>query len=225
VSAGSVVRNPRTQPGDNYTGLVPMTRCNWSGVAFESMLEMDWLIQTDAFTYGLREVKAQPCRIKYWFDGKYRRWTPDFLRAVEFENRPCLVEVKTLRALYPKDPEKRAWIRGKFAALEQAANNEGYGFVLATENEIRIQPRLHNAGLMTSVATRYYPETSIRAGIDAVLALPKKSSVCGLQQALGLFHDGFEVALYLAWRGLIRLDPAVEWSRETTFVRTKRKLS
>ena len=201
-----------------------MTRCNWLGVAFESMLEMDWLIQTDAFTYDLRVVKAQPLQIKYWFDGKFRKWTPDFLRSVKSDNRSSLVEVKTLETLYPEDPEEQAWIKAKFAAIEHAANNEGYGFVLATENEIRVQPRLHNAWLMTSVPSRHYPEACFRAGIDAVLILPATSSIARLQQVLGRNYDAFETALYLAWRGLVRLDPSVTWSRETTFERTGRRM-
>jgi hypothetical protein len=96
-----------------------------------------------------------------------------------------------------------------------------YGFVLATENEIRIQSRLDNAVLTASVVDRFFPKDRIRAGIDAVLALPNGSSVRDIERLLGGRCDGLDVAIHLAWKGLIRLAPMRKWTRDTTFVRSR----
>ena len=68
-----MIRDPRRPPRDNYTGLVPMARCRWKGIPFELMLEMDWLLVTDAFLRALCGIDAQPCIIEYFFDGKHRK--------------------------------------------------------------------------------------------------------------------------------------------------------
>jgi hypothetical protein len=201
-----------------------MARCGWKGIDFESMLELDWLVVSDTFNRELCGIEAQPCEIKYWFDGKHRKWIPDFRMAVCTSSRATLVEVKTLAALYPEDCELRACIHAEWAAIEAATNAEGYNFVLATENEIRVQPRLDNAMLSSSVVSRFFPKHRIQAGIDAVLALPNGSSVYDIERLLGDDRDGLDVAIHLAWHGLIRLNPARKWSWDTTFVRTRRPL-
>ena len=218
------VRDPRRPPRNNYTGLVPMARCGWKGIPFESMIEMDWLIVTDAFLRSLRGIEAQPCIVGYFFDGKHRKWIPDFGLSVSTDSRRILVEVKTLLALYPEDPELKDFVRAKWAAIERAAIREGTGFALYTENEIRVQPRLDNATRSSSVVNRFFPKNRLQAGIDAVLMLPNGSSVLDLEHLLGDKGDGLNVAIHLAWKGLIRLAPQREWTWETTFVRTSEPL-
>lgn len=201
-----------------------MARCGWKGIPFESMLEMDWLLVSDAFLRGLCGIEAQPRIIEYFFDGKHRKWIPDFGLTVRTDSRELLVEVKTLAALYPEDPEQRAIVRGEWAVIERAAVSEGYGFALYTENEIRVRPRLDNATLSSSVVNRFFPKNRVQAGIDAVLGLPNGSSISDLERLLGGRGDGLDVAIYLAWQGLIRLGPQHKWNWETTFVRTRQPL-
>lgn len=219
-----MIRDPRSPSRDNYSGMVPVARCGWKPVECESMLEMDWVEVTAAFNRDLTDIEAQPCRIAYWFDGKHRKWTPDFRISVSTESRRTLVEVKTLKVLYPEDLQLRAYVHAKWSAIGAAAVSAGYGFVLATENEIRVRPRLDNAMLTTSIVDQFFPESRIQAGIDAVLSLPNGASVQDLENLLGGRRDGFKVAVHLAWRGLIRLDPSRKWTWETTFVRTQRRL-
>jgi hypothetical protein len=218
------VRDPRRPSRDNYTGLVPMARCGWKGIPFESMIEMDWLIVSDAFHRTLREIEAQPCIVDYFFDGKHRKWIPDFGLTVSDDSRRILVEVKTLEVLYPEDPEMKDFVHAKWAAIRRAAIDDGNGFALYTENEIRVRPRLDNATLSSSVVNRFFPKNRLQAGIDGLLKLPNGSSIRELERLIGGRGDGLDVAIHLAWHGFIRLAPQREWTWETTFVRTRRPL-
>jgi hypothetical protein len=219
-----MVRDPRRPPRDNYTGAVQMARCRWKGVPFESMIEMDWLIVTNAFLRTLCGIDAQPCIIDYFFDGKHRKWIPDFGLTVRTDSRRTLVEVKTLLDIYPEDPDEADHVRARWAAIERAAVQQGYGFALYTENEIRVRPRLDNATLTSAVVTRFFPKDRLQAGIDGILRLPNGSSVLELERLIGGRGDGLNVAIHLAWQGLIRLSPQREWDWETTFVRTRKPL-
>lgn len=220
-----MIRNPKRRFGDTYTGSFCISRCRWRTVPFESMLEMHWLLQKDAFTFDLEMLEAQPCEIPYWYDGKHRVWIPDFATRNRGQSRTTVVEVKPLLRLYPKDPSERAWVHGRFAAMRTAAIARGYEFEVSTENEIRVQPRLHNAKVMLRGAVRHFPAALESAGLSAVLQLPHQATVRDLQRKLPDGADAFEVALRLAWLGVITLDPRVRWSRDTTFVRSKRSLS
>jgi hypothetical protein len=228
-----MMRNPRQQPRDNYTGAVCVTRCGFTMAAFESLLEMHYVVQRDAFDFELTDIKAQPMTGKYWYDGKFRTWTPDFRVSSGGDSRHELVEVKSWSYLYPADEERRAWIHGKFIAIANEVNNltvkeedgtkHGFRFVLCTDREIRVQPRQYNAELMTGAVSKRTPPDAFKAEL-AVIALPHRTSVFDLQQTMGPKHDAFALALYLAWRGVIRLDPTEKWTRDSTFERTSRQL-
>ena len=220
-----MIRNPARRFGDTYSGSFAVSRCNWRTVPFESMLEMHWLLQTDLFTFDLVSLDAQPCEVGYWFDGNFRVWIPDFRVRITGRSRAKLVEVKPLLALYPSDPSKRAWISARFAAMENAADARGDEFEVVTKNKIRVQPRLHNAKLMLRVSARHFPAALESAGLSAVLQLPHRAKVRDLQRVLGPGINAMEVALRLAWRGFITLDPRVRWSLDTTFERSDRSLS
>jgi hypothetical protein len=231
------VRNPKRYFGDTYTGSVNISRDGYRSVPFESLLEQDWLIRTDAFDRDLKRIVAQPRvddtetgGLRYRFDGKSRTWIPDFFRqrrgplGVQ-DPVPELVEVKPLVAIYPDDPDEaireqhEAYVEAKFETIRMAALSLGYEFVLATENEIRIQPSLQNAALMLRCCDPRFPVAWEKIGERAVLVLPRSSSISELETVLPGDIDPFSVALRLAWSGQIVLDPSRKWARTTAFVR------
>jgi hypothetical protein len=59
VRDGSSVRNPKRYFRDNFTGSVNISRDSHKAVPFESLLEQDWLIRTDALSPDLRSIRAQ----------------------------------------------------------------------------------------------------------------------------------------------------------------------
>jgi len=203
--------------------MVPMIRIGSKVVAFESLLEMDWLVVTDAFDFDITDVEHQPTVIEYFYDGKHRAWIPDFRVSRKATTRRELVEVKTWKHMHPRDNYEGAWRRGLMRARARAARQAHYDFRLCTDAEIRVQPRLKNA-LLVGAAAKHCSREMFQFAIESVLRLPHKSSVADLQSLVGPGHDAFGMALHLAWNGLIRLDPSVAWSRETAFERTERSI-
>lgn len=230
------VRNPKRYFGDTYTGSVRITRNGNVQVPFESHLERDWLIRTDAFDFSLKSIVAQPRvhetkrGLPYRFEGKPRLWIPDFIRIRHGRDGlqdppPVLVEVKPWIRIYPehlnrhRQAELRAREKARWRTIRQTAYARGFGFELATEKEIRIEPSLLNAVTMRRCADGFFPEASERIGRLALLRLPPDSGIPHLARVLPPDVDAFAVALRLAWRGEIVLDPSEVWTRTTSFVR------
>jgi hypothetical protein len=168
------VRNPKRYFGDTYTGSVRISRDGNHQVPFESHLERDWLIRTDAFDFRLKSVVAQPRvhprkrGLPYRFEGRERLWIPDFLRIRRGRDGlqdppPALVEVKPLIRIYPvhRNPQRQAFLRAREKArwrtIRHAAQARGFGFELATEREIRVNPSLLNAVTMRRCRGRLLP--------------------------------------------------------------------
>ncbi|MEY9418044.1 hypothetical protein ABIF69_004486 [Bradyrhizobium japonicum] len=230
------VRNPRRTFSPTYKGSLSNPRDGHRSVDFESMLEEDWLVRELAFDLKLRRVVSQPRvdaiagGLPYRLDGKERIWIPDFVRQRRGrpglqDPAPVLVEVKPLISIYPEDrddevrEEKRAQVREKFEVIRMAALTRGYGFELATENEIRIQPGLDNAAFMLRTCTPLFPRSWEKIGEQAVIELPRSSSIPELQKVLPKGVDALSVALWLAFSGQIVLDPKRKWTRATKFAR------
>jgi hypothetical protein len=230
------VRNPKRYFGDTYTGSVRISRDRNRQVTFESHLERDWLIRTDAFDFALKSVVAQPRvhprlrGLPYLFEGRERLWIPDFIRIRHGRGGlqdppPVLIEVKPLIRIYPKDPNPRrqAFLRAREKArwrtIRREAHARGFGFELATEREIRVKLSLVNAVTMRRCADDFFPARWEKIGRLALLRLPAESSIPELARVLPPDVDALSVALRLAWLGEIVLDPSEEWTRTTKFAR------
>ncbi|OKO73359.1 hypothetical protein AC629_36715 [Bradyrhizobium sp. NAS80.1] len=138
---------------------------------------------------------------------------------------PNLIEVKPLIRIYPVHPDRRRqdflrWrAKARWRAIRLAALILGFGFELATEREIRVMPSLANAGAMRRCSDSFFPARWEKLGRLALLRLPHESSIPELARVLPPDIDAFSVALRLAWRGELVLDPSEVWSRTTKFVR------
>jgi hypothetical protein len=109
-------------------------------------LEYDYIHLLEADS-EVKSYEGQPLRIRYRLKGerRLRFYTPDFL--VRRGDRLQIVEVK-LR----KDMEKEEY-RRLFRIAERACREEGYEFVIVTEETIRLQPRLYNLKLFWRYAS------------------------------------------------------------------------
>jgi len=200
---------------DGYRGEHPVARSGGKLVQCESLLELDALMMLDAFDRTIINVESQPLIVEYRHDGKFRKWTPDFL--IERTGlRPELVEVKTLERLYPEEPLARADVFQRFRALEDVSARKGFKFRLLTESEIRVQPALYNARLLCRHSPlRNKPDLVLR-GRDALRSMAEPSIV-GFQEKLGPDVDAFALAIAMDWLGHAQLDRRSRFSRASTF--------
>ncbi|GJE81014.1 hypothetical protein [Methylorubrum thiocyanatum] len=199
---------------DGYRMEVPVYRVGGQVVDCESLLEGDFVTIVDAYDRDLVEILEQPLALRIWFAGRFRKWTPDFMLRLG-ARKPELVEVKTLEALYPEDEAEAAKVEGWWEAVGEAAMRQGFAFSLQTEDEIRIQPLLWNAKLLSRYADDLYPEGLVRRGREALLALPLETSVADLQGLTGGDVDAFALALRLDWLGHVEIDRTAKFCRSS----------
>lgn len=208
-------RNVIPHSRDGYRGEHPVARSDGRLVQCESLLELDALMMLDAFDRTIVNVESQPVSLEYRQDGRLRKWTPDFL--IERNGvKPELVEVKTLKHLYPADPLARADTVDRFKALKDAAERKGFEFRLLTESEIRVQPALYNARLLCRHSPLRHNTALILRGRDALRSMAEPS-VNGFQKALGPGVDGFSLAIAMDWLGHALMDRRSRFSRLSTF--------
>lgn len=196
---------------DGYRMEIPVYRVGGQVVDCESLLEGDFVTIVEAYDRDLVEIQEQPLTLRVFFDGRFRKWTPDFLLRLKGK-RPELVEVKTLEALYPEDEGDAARAEGWWSAVDETARRKGFDFSLQTEDEIRIQPLLWNARLLGRYADDLFPDRLVRAGREALLALPEETTVTDLQAVLGGGIDAFPLAIRLDWLGHVEIDRTERFS-------------
>ncbi len=199
---------------DGYRGEHPVARSDGRLVQCESLLELDALMMLDAFDRTIVNVESQPVSLEYRHNGRPRKWTPDFM--IERTGvKPELVEVKTLKRLYPANLLARADAAERFKALKDAAERKGFNFRLLTESEIRVQPALYNARLLCRHSSLRHNSALILRGRDALRSMPDPS-VIGFQTALGPDVDGFSLAITMDWLGHALMDRRSRFSRSST---------
>lgn len=225
------VRNVVTGKSDHYTGRVPFARLEKT-VAYDSVLEHDFLMGTAAFERDVTEINSQPFWVEIDEDPKHKIWLPDYY--IKRASGVCeLIEVKPLEQVRPEcarfrddDPAtvQEATLNAniRFRALQAAAVQRGFRFRLVTETEIRVEPRLSNAAMLLRYAGNPFPAHCL---IEARIALNSNpvSCVSELQSAIPEW-DAFPIALHFAWSGDLEFDPTSHFSRESRFVRVGNRL-
>lgn len=195
-----------------------MTRLNQKLIGARSLLALDFLTVTDAFTRDITSIVDQPAALIVNVRGEAKEWEPDYAIAHK-DGRRDLVMVRTVEWLMKCDANHSAWMRDFVDAMTHAAKRAGYGFRLVTEEQIRIQPRFSNAKLLRRHLVPYrFPDGEI-AAIDALTDLPKESSVAELQARLGNRFDAFVLALRLDWLGHLDMDRRTPFRRTSSFVK------
>ncbi|HUS10730.1 MAG TPA: TnsA endonuclease N-terminal domain-containing protein [Pyrinomonadaceae bacterium] len=110
---------------------------------YESLLERDYMYLLD-YECDVTYWHEQPLRIRFSYGGKVHRYTPDLevLRA----SRKQLIEVK------PKHKVDSGEWDVLFRAASSVCEQEGYDFLVLTDEVIRMQPRLENVKLLWKYA-------------------------------------------------------------------------
>jgi hypothetical protein len=119
-------------------------------VWFESTLERDliFMLEYDSDVMSYRE---QAIRIFYELNGKRRYYTADIL-CQRKNQKPQIIEVKYQREL------SKSEIDQVIRTITTICEREGYDFLVYTEIDIRVQPRLANIKLQWNYSrTPLYP--------------------------------------------------------------------
>lgn len=125
---------------------VVVSQTTGQAMAYESSIERAFLQLCD-FDPSITKFQSQPFQMRYWLDGRERRYTPDVL--IE-PNR--LIEVKPERRT--QKPEFRRWAR----AVNEACTDQGYVFEVITDVDIRRQPRFDNVLLLRRYQWQQVPD-------------------------------------------------------------------
>lgn len=105
-------------------------------VHYEGLLERDaiYLFETSPLIESYAE---QPERIHFRDGNKLRRYTPDFVLDLH-DGRRVLVEIKPTRSLQQPD------VRHKLDCVAAELEQTGQAFLVLSEADLRLQPRLDN---------------------------------------------------------------------------------
>jgi hypothetical protein len=209
---GAEARKVRTGREDHYVGDVPMTRLNGKLVSGDSLLEIDALLLID-YDGNFEDVVAQPFTIEIKVGERVRRWTPDF-HIVRTDRQDDLVEVKILSWLYHTDPAKAALARKRLDAMTAACAQRGYSFMLLTEDEIRVEPRLYNAHMAHRHNGQLTPPSAIVLGLSALAAAPDTLTIRDFAELIAPLHPihALGLAVRLERLGHVRIDRRSRYS-------------
>lgn len=163
---------------------------------FESLLEESLMYLLD-FDPGVKRFKEQPCRIRYLYQGKVHRYTPDLF--VERADEKQIIEVK---------PKKRVASEKYdllFRIISPICEAAGYRFKVYTEEVILQQPRLNNVKALWSYART---PLHLQHQIYSYEFLQKQQEIC-LAEAFEFFQTkrvSKQVVYALLYWGVIGFD-------------------
>ena len=179
----------------NLIGKFPslkMGRVVW----YESLLERDYmyLLEIDSDVISYRE---QPGRIYYTLGGKRHRYTPDLL--VERRSEKQIIEVK-LKKVAEKEEYRRL-----FHIAGEICRRESYEFRVATEETIRLQPRLNGIKLLYKYArTVLLPQHQI--GCHEFFTMKQEAPLGEVTRFFASKGVGQQVVYALIFHGVLSAD-------------------
>jgi hypothetical protein len=199
------VRDITNSGGKKLIGKFPslkMGRIVW----YESLLERDYfyLLEIDPDVISYQE---QPGLIHYLLDGERHRYTPDLL--VWRRDKKQIVEVKP-----KKRAEEEKFVR-LFRIAGETCRKEGYEFVVATDEMIRLQPRLDGIKLLYRYArTPLLPQHQI--GCHEFFVGRQEASLEEVTRFFASRGIDQQVVYALIYRGVLSVDLAEPLARGCT---------
>jgi len=110
---------------------------------FESLLERDYMYLLD-YELAISYWVEQPLKIRFGDNGRTCAYTPDF--EVHRQSKKQIIEVKAKKQVDSGDWDSL------FSTATFICEQEGYEFLVLTEEVIRMQPRLENVKLLWKYA-------------------------------------------------------------------------
>ena len=185
---------------------------------FESLLERDCQTVLSA-DFRIKAFAVQSHQLQYWVPEASKAqtsciYTPDICALLQ-DNRPVVIEVKHSSFL-----RRESWTRREPHIRRAYAEDHGVAFLILTEREIRVQPRLSNFQIMLR---HRHPMDDVEAEIaarDALSQLAVGSCIGDICEASLLrgnhLRRTYSAILRLALRGEMTLDMNKPLSLSTT---------
>lgn len=171
---------------------IKMKRNVW----YESLLERDYLylleIDPDVLSY-----ETQPLRIHYALNGKMHYYTPDLL--VRRKNINQIVEIKPKKNISGEAYEQF------FRIISSICREEGYEFVVLTEEKIRVQPQLENIKVLWRYARTPFT-TKHQIYCHDFLSSKQEATIEELSRFLSSKSVAEQCVFSLAYWGVISID-------------------
>jgi hypothetical protein len=169
-------------------------------IYWESLLELDY-IKTLEFDPEVTSYKSQPIEIEYWFQGKKRRYFPDFLVTKRTEEI-FLVEVK------PEDKVEDEENKIKAQVGEMYCKEQDWSYIVVTEKDIRQGYFLENFDFLenykeewTNIRGRQYLQKLYLENIPCTIAGLKELALEEMENGEFYAH-----IYYLIYQQIIRAD-------------------
>lgn len=167
-------------------------------IRWESLIERDaiYLLEYDR---AVKSYEEQPNPIFYMLEGKRHRYTPDF--RVERDDQHQIVEVKpAIKVVTGKYDDL-------FREVAWECRSMGCQFVLATDEMIRVEPKLQNIKMLYR-----YARTPLRQGyqplIDQFFNTETVFNIGGLARFFAKrgVEDSIQVVYALTYHGFFEID-------------------
>lgn len=201
------VRKPSNRGGVRKNiGMTPSLKAG-RPVWWESLLERDFILLLE-IDHDVVNYTEQPFRVRYPFEGRARRYTPDFL--VERKNKWQVVEVKWKKKASTEEfrlfrLSAEPAILNKARTLIGPDDGRACEFVVATEAEIRVQPLLENVKILRGYArTPFLPGQVVLC--RRFLRENEGASIADLVAALSDKGVTLPVAYSLIYHGTLAVD-------------------
>jgi len=183
----------------SLSGIIPTMKSD-EPIWFESSLERDFALileyKPDVYFY-----KDQPVTIEYFYDGKTRKYTPDFF--VQFKDESCmkpwLCEVKFKEEL----KEKFSEYKPRFRAAKEYCRIRGWEFKIYTEEYIRT-PLLENINYLSRYKDAEVDQACYRLVFHALSDLGVTTPKEFMLSIEGMEHNIKGRCLYALWYAIKR---------------------
>ncbi|MBK5143732.1 hypothetical protein I2494_08385 [Budviciaceae bacterium BWR-B9] len=178
------VREPITRSRGKVRGQFPSHKMGRM-IAWESQLERRACYLFE-FSSAIQKYHEQPARFDIPYEGKIRRYTPDF-ELLFYSGEIWYVEIKPFTILF--QPENFRF----YSAVSGTLNNGGYPFIVITNNELLNPVKERNLTLLrTYQRVNLTPQLILRAQQGRFITLEQLiEDIDSLAHAYGLIAQGY----------------------------------
>jgi hypothetical protein len=212
------VRNGNHLPRHTgYTGTFQSERGNRQ-ISISGLLQMDFCILTETDPTVAR-FWQRPLVVEFYFAGRVRKHRLDFY--VEHrDGRRIMWTVRTAKTLALESAAGLPWTTAYYECVSNQVRQNDCESRIASEREIRIEPRLHNAKIILRGCSPLHPKHTVFAARAALQRMPDEFSIGEFRERFAdPSVDAFNALMRLIWLGDVRPDASRRFTDHTIIER------